>query len=101
MKPVRNATTTPVIPGYTHAVKTAISVPDETFDRVCRRASALGISRSEFFAKAAQRYLDELDAESLTGQIDTALESIDSPDESQEIAVTIGRRALGAVDDAW
>ena len=91
----------PVIPGYTGCVKTAISVPDETFDRVCRRAIALGMSRSEFFARAAKRYLDELDAESLTGQIDTALEVLQSPDESQEAAVVVGRRVVGAAGDDW
>jgi metal-responsive CopG/Arc/MetJ family transcriptional regulator len=101
MKPARTAPTPSVIPGYTHLVKTAISVPEETFDRVCRRAAALGMSRSEFFARAAKRYLDELDAESLTGQIDTALESIDSPDESQEAAVAVGRRVLSAAGDDW
>jgi metal-responsive CopG/Arc/MetJ family transcriptional regulator len=40
-------------------MKTAISVSDETFDRVSRTASDLGMSRSEFFTRAAQRYLDE------------------------------------------
>lgn len=90
-----------VIPGYTHTMKTAISVPDETFDRVTRRAVALGMSRSEFFARAAQRYLDELDAESLTTQIDSALEVLDAPDEAQEAAVDIGRRVVSAVDDDW
>ena len=101
MKHAQKGSAPPVIPGYTHLVKTAISMPDETFDRVCRRAAALGMSRSEFFARAAKRYLDELDAESLTGQIDTALEAIDSPDESQEIAVAVGRRQLSAAGDDW
>jgi hypothetical protein len=45
--------------------------------------------------------LDELDAESLTDQIDTALEAIDSPDESQQAAVTIGRRVAVTIDDDW
>lgn len=90
-----------VIPGYTHTMKTAISVPDETFDRVTRRAVALGMSRSEFFARAAQRYLDELDAESLTTQIDSALEVSDAPDGAQEAAVDVGRRVVSAVDDDW
>ena len=82
-------------------MKTAISVPDETFDRVTRRAVALGMSRSEFFARAAQRYLDELDAESLTTQIDSALEVLDAPDETHEAAVDVGRRVVSAVDDDW
>lgn len=90
-----------VIPSYTRLVKTAISVPDETFERVSQRAVALGISRSEFFARAAQRYLDELDAESLTMQIDTALEVLESPDEAQEAAIAVGRRVVGAADDDW
>lgn len=34
------------------------------------------MSRSEFFTKAAQRYLHELDAQLLTGQIDRALEIV-------------------------
>lgn len=90
-----------VIPGYTTEVKTAISVPDETFERVSRRASALGMSRSEFFSRAAQRYLDELEAQSLTTQIDRALEALDVPDETQEIAVAAGRAVVAATDDDW
>ena len=90
-----------VIPGYTHLMKTAISVPDETFDRVSRRATALGMSRSEFFARAAQRYLDDLDAESLTKQIDSAVEVLDTPDETQDAAVAVGRWVVGAVEDDW
>ena len=73
-----------IIPGHTHVVKTAISLSDETFDRVSRTAR----SRSEFFARAAQRYLDELDAASLTGQIDSALERLDGTDEAEAAAAT-------------
>ncbi|EUA35827.1 ribbon-helix-helix protein, CopG family [Mycobacterium xenopi] len=82
-------------------MKTAISLPDETFDRVSRRASELGMSRSEFFTRAAQRYLDELDAQSLTGQIDMALENLHDTDEAEAAAVTVGHRVLDAVDDEW
>src|SRR5688500_15451119 len=90
-----------VIPGYTALMKTAISLPDETFDRVSRRASDLGMSRSEFFTRAAQRYLDELEAQSLTGQIDKALEGLRGTDEAEAAAVAIGHRVLDAVDDEW
>jgi metal-responsive CopG/Arc/MetJ family transcriptional regulator len=83
-------------------MKTAISLPDETFDRVSRRASDLGMSRSEFFTRAAQRYLDELDAQSLTGQIDGALERLRGTDEAEAAAVAVGHRVLdGVVDDEW
>ena len=90
-----------VIPGYTIAMKTAISLPDETFERVSRRASDLGMSRSEFFAQAAQRYLDELDSHSLTGQIDSALERLGGSDDSETAAVAVGHRVLDAVNDEW
>jgi hypothetical protein len=79
-------------------VKTAISVPDETFEQASRQAAELGISRSEFFARAARRYLDELASESLTGQIDLALEGA-AGDESGAAAVAAGRRRLGAGDE--
>lgn len=90
-----------VIPSYTRVMKTAISVSDETFDRVSRTASELGMSRSEFFARAAQRYLDELDAQSLTVQIDSALERLDGTDEAEAAAVATGHRVLDAADDEW
>lgn len=42
-------------------------------ERATRRAKDLRMSRSEFFARGAARYLDELDAESVTHQIHEAL----------------------------
>ena len=54
-------------------MKTAISIPDATFERAERRARELGVSRSEFYAKAAERWLDALDDERTTERIDQAL----------------------------
>lgn len=86
-----------VIPGYTDVMKTAISVPDDTFDRASRRARELGMSRSEFFATAAQRYLETLDHDSLTARIDQALALVgDDPDTAA--AVGAGRRRLAQGD---
>lgn len=90
-----------VIPGYTPGVKTAISVPDDTFDRASRRAVALGMSRSEFFSRAVQRYLDDLDAASVTLQIDAALKRLGDSDDSTTDAVAAGKRLLAASDDPW
>lgn len=81
-------------------MKTAISVPDETFDQAERRAAALGMSRSEFFTRAAQRYLRELDAQSLTARIDAAVALV-GVDESSAAAVTAGHRLLAADDNEW
>lgn len=57
------------------------------------------MSRSEFFARAAERYLDELDAESLTHQIDQALQ-IAGTDASSSDAVAAGQGRL-ADEDGW
>lgn len=90
-----------VIPGYTHRMKTAISVPDETFERASRRAQELGMSRSEFFSRAASRYLDELDAESVRRQIDQAVEALGTRDDSSSDAAAAGRRRLLDEADDW
>ena len=78
-------------------MKTAISVPDETFEKATRRAHDLGMSRSEFFSRAAARYLDELDAESVTRQIDLAMAAQAVRDDTAADAVALGHRVL---DDA-
>lgn len=92
-----------VIPGYTEPVKTAISVPDETFERASQRAKDLGMSRSEFFARAAARYLEELDREAVTLQIDQAVAIFDEDqdDHSAADAVEVGRRLLADLPDDW
>ena len=54
-------------------MKTAISVPDATFDRVEKAAQRLGVSRSEFFARAAERWLDVLDDDGTTAAINEAI----------------------------
>jgi hypothetical protein len=87
-----------VIPGYTDRVKTAISVPDQTFEQATRQAAELGISRSEFFARAARRYLDELASRSLTQQVDEALQAA-GRDDSAAAAAAAGRQRLAAGDD--
>lgn len=82
-------------------MKTAISLPDETFERATDRARRLGMSRSEFFARAAESYLDQLDSEVLTDRINEALETIGADDSSSLDAVASGRHLLGVVDEAW
>jgi hypothetical protein len=82
-------------------VKTAISVPNTTYERASRRARELGMSRSEFFSRAAARYLDELDASSVTQQIDEVVERLGGPDESTVDAVRAGRRRLASAGDDW
>jgi metal-responsive CopG/Arc/MetJ family transcriptional regulator len=79
-------------------MKTAISVPDDTFDQATKQAAELGISRSEFFTRAARRYLDELASRSLTEQVNDALQAARS-DDSAAAAAAAGRKRLAAGDD--
>ena len=54
-------------------MKAAISVPDETFFRVDAAARRLRVSRSEFYARAAERWLAALDEDETTAAIDRAV----------------------------
>jgi metal-responsive CopG/Arc/MetJ family transcriptional regulator len=81
-------------------MKTAISVPDDVFDRAAEQAAELGISRSEFFARAARKYLDELASESLTSQIDQALQTA-GDDDSGAAAVGASHRLLADENGDW
>ncbi|HWG14480.1 MAG TPA: ribbon-helix-helix protein, CopG family [Streptosporangiaceae bacterium] len=80
-------------------MKTAISLPDDTYEQATRQAAELGISRSEFFARAARNYLDQLAVQSLTRQINEALQEVS--DDSDDSAAAAGRRYLAAQDDDW
>ncbi|WP_062518724.1 ribbon-helix-helix protein, CopG family [Demequina silvatica] len=76
-------------------MKTAISLPDPVFEAVTARARLLGVSRSEFLAVAARRYLRELDEQALTGRIDSVLERIAvAEDESTRFVAEAGRGLL-------
>lgn len=79
-------------------MKTAISLPDATFEAATKRAAELGMSRSEFFAVAARRYLDELDGSSVTELINEALQDVPA-DDTTALVVAAGRRRLSAGDD--
>ncbi len=77
-------------------MKTAISVPDDTFRRVDVAAKRLGVSRSEFFARAAERLLETLDDEGTTRAINQALAGLE-PDHAFTDAAAA---ALAASEDA-
>jgi len=59
-------------------MKTAISLPDELFDRAEEYASQHGLSRSELFAKALREFLDLRRQDGLTAQIDRVCEEEDT-----------------------
>jgi metal-responsive CopG/Arc/MetJ family transcriptional regulator len=79
-------------------MKTAISLPDATFEAATKRAAELGMSRSEFFAVAARRYLEELDTSSVTELINQALQDVPA-DDTTGLVTAAGRRRLSAGED--
>ena len=78
------------------SMKTAISLSDDTFRRVDRAAKRLGVSRSEFFAKAAESWLMVLEEEDTTEAINRALHGDRADHEFTDAAAS----ALAAADGA-
>jgi predicted transcriptional regulator len=53
-------------PGYTPGMKTAVSIPDETFQAAERLAARLRKSRSQLYAEALAEYVARRDPEAVT-----------------------------------
>jgi len=81
-------------------MKTAISIPDETFARAEEHAAALRMSRSEFFTRAVRRYVEHLEAQSLIGRINTAIDMA-WPEGVTFDAVRYGHRRRHKEEAAW
>jgi metal-responsive CopG/Arc/MetJ family transcriptional regulator len=64
--------------GYTFGMKTAISVPDDVFSEVDAQAKKLGMSRSEFYVRAAVKELRAMSSEEVTAQLNAVYDEIDS-----------------------
>jgi len=77
-------------------MKCAISVPDEIFHLVDAEAARLGVSRSQFFADAARRYLDELSRRTISERIDAFVREHGDVNSDSDVAwvVEAGRRHL-------
>jgi predicted DNA-binding protein len=80
-------------------MKTAISVPDTTFERAEAKAEELGMTRSQFYTTAAERYIESLEVDSLTEAINAAVEGIGSTDVSNQAAVQAARSVVAG--EAW
>lgn len=70
-------------------MKTAISVPDDTFRRVEQAAKRLGVSHSEFYARAAQSWLDALEDEDTTDAINSAIAGLPAEEAFTDAAAAL------------
>ena len=69
----------PVIPGYTEAVKTAVSIPDDVFEAADRLARRRRMSRSSLYAEALQLLLIAHTGDNeITAQLDAVYADVDS-----------------------
>ncbi len=78
-------------------MKTAISIPDETFEAAERLAKRQGRSRSELYAAAVREYLKRNGHDDLTARIDAAIEGQETrPDAFFQ---ALSARTLGSAED--
>jgi predicted transcriptional regulator len=59
-------------------MKTAISIDNETFVKADTLARKMGLSRSSFFTKAAEEFIEEHQEEEITRELDDYYASHDS-----------------------
>jgi hypothetical protein len=81
-------------------VKTAISVRPELFRQVETICRKLGISRSQFFAQAAEEFIKRSQTRRLQNQINEAYAEEPTPHEI-ELLRSIKRKQRGLLEDKW
>jgi len=81
-------------------MKTAISLPDHAAERFDHIAHKHGMTRSEFYRRAAEHYAHKLADEDLTMQIDAAIDAVGQPgDETTELRRSANARLIEASDE--
>ena len=77
-------------------MKTAVSVPNEVFERGERLAKRLKMSRSELYSRALREYLARHAPDEVTAALDTVCEDLDAV--AEEFTREAGRRVLESSD---
>jgi len=93
-----------VSPGYTLGMKTAISMPDDLFERMERRVAHERTSRSAFIARAVERYLDRVEPLDVAARLDAYVATM-TDDEKRDQDEWVGAAPPDAdsvdSDDEW
>jgi metal-responsive CopG/Arc/MetJ family transcriptional regulator len=71
------------------AVKTTISLPDDTFRRIDDAAKRPGVSHSEFFARAAERWLESLDDDGTTAAVNRVIAGLEPDHKFTDVAAAV------------
>lgn len=77
---------------YTRSMKTAVSLPDELFERAEELAARLGKSRSQVYREALAEYLFRREPQSVTAALDAVV--VDVGHEPDGWLAEAGRRGL-------
>jgi metal-responsive CopG/Arc/MetJ family transcriptional regulator len=78
--------------GYTLGMKTAVSIPDEVFEKVERLARRAGRSRSEVFSAALAEYVARHAPDEVTDAMDRVI--ADVGDQQDAFVSAAGRQVL-------
>lgn len=79
-------------PGYTEAMKTAISLPDELFEQAEAEAQKLGVSRSELYARALSAFVLSRHGDAVTERLNRVY--ADESSEADPVLLDIQLRSL-------
>lgn len=82
--------------GYTLGMKTAVSIPDEVFEKVERLARRAGRSRSEVFSAALKEYVARHTPDEVTEAMDQVCAEVGGQQDAFVSAA--GRRALESTE---
>jgi predicted transcriptional regulator len=81
---------------YTLGMKTAVSVPDELFDRVDRLAQRTRRSRSEVYSAALREYVARHDTDEITEALDRL--AVEGQSSADRFVTEAARRRLETSD---
>lgn len=82
-------------------MKTAISLPDSAAERFDHVAQVHGMTRSEFYRRAAERYAQELADADLTAQIDDAINALGQPGDETAVFRRVANTRVVESPEAW
>ena len=82
--------------GYTLGMKTAVSIPDDIFERAERLASQKQRSRSEVYAAALDEYLARHALDEVTDTMNRVCDEVGVNNDA--FLAAAGRRALGRIE---
>lgn len=84
--------------GYTQGMKTAISIPNDIFNKAERLARRMKASRSELYSKALADYVARHAPDHVTEAMNEALAEIGNDDETGAFTSAASRRILERIE---